>query len=144
MPERSDCAALFERLSARMGDLAQLPRFSAEFADWHRDLVTAVEACFGSHSPELAAIRALQFEISSEVVESLLRTFADPEELDEQQKKLGSPLGAKVKEGMVNLSKQPAGWLEGVQQQHYQKMLNRASELLGEFRAAIRLRDACS
>jgi hypothetical protein len=144
MAEPSEYITLFEELSSRVVGLQQKSRLSVEFVAWHRDLLAAVEQCFGSNSPELATVRMLQFEVSPEAVEWLIGTFADPEKLDEQQRRLGTPLDPKVKEGMVNLSQHPMTWLNGMQQHHYLKMLGRVSELLKEFQAVIRLRDAHS
>ena len=142
--EPSKHITLFDMLSFQVVGLQQKPRLSEEFVAWHRDLLAAVEECFGSNSLELATVRMLQFEVSPQAVEWLIATFSDPGKLDEQQKQLGTPLDPKVKEGMLNLAQYPMTWLEEMQQHHYVKMLERASTLLAEFKAIIKPRDSHS
>jgi hypothetical protein len=138
------CIAWFEKLSARAADLARMPRLSSEFVEWHKELLAAVENCFGSGSPESQTVRMLQFEVSPGTIESLISVFANPDELDEQQKNLGRPLDPKVKEGMIYISQRPGEWVEGIQQHFYEKMLARASEVLKELNVILRNRDAHS
>jgi hypothetical protein len=123
MAEPSDCIARFESLARRIPELARAQRLSPEFVVWHRDLLAAVEECFGPESTESVDVRALEFEISPEQLKLLTNTLADPEKLDDKLRGMGKRLGAGVKRGLSDLSERPEGWLEGIQQQRYLKTL---------------------
>lgn len=81
--EPAECAELFARLRERTTQLKELPRLGQEFLSWHKELLKAVQGCFGEESPELKEMRSIPFEIPAWVSDHWIGFLSNPLALED-------------------------------------------------------------
>lgn len=95
------------------------PRFSEEFATWHKQFVAIAEECFDQDSAELASARSIRFETPPELLDNARS------KVDELSKREPAP-GNALSEFLQGFELQA----EKLQENSYRKALLDARELI--------------